>query len=168
MTEPNATCLMAEDLRGIRDRVLAALRTKGHDLAGARTDLSYRLGGDRGGESIPIDAIVYRDDRPVFLVKCVTGNLVYRERASVSLARLYGDTPIPFAIVANDWHAVVLDVRSGKSVGFGYDAFPDPATTEAGVRAAADTALTDLQRERETRILDTYVHLRCGTSNEPF
>ena len=91
-----------------------------------------------------------------------------RERASLSLARLLAEKPVPFAIVANERDAVVFDTMTGKVVGRGYGAFPDPKEAEQRLRESTASSIPPAQQDREKRILHTYYHLRCTVEMEPF
>ena len=91
-----------------------------------------------------------------------------RERASLALARLLAETPIPFAIVATETETVVFDTITGKTVGRGYGAFPSPKEAEQRLRDSSAVQIPPAQREREKRILHTYYYLRCTTELEPF
>jgi hypothetical protein len=152
----------------IRRKVIVALKEAGFDERSMRQDESYVLATKEGDLQIPIEIIVYLDERPALLVKCVRGNMATRERASLSLARLLAERPIPFAIVANERDALVFDTITGKSVGRGYRAFPLPTHAEQRLRDCADLLIPSAQRLREERILETYYHLRCAAEMEPF
>ena len=115
-----------------------------------------------------MEVLVCSEGRPVILIKCISGNLATRERASVAMARLFPAHPVPFAIVANETDAVVMDARTGKTVGFGYQAFPDPTAVTENSDIGAEFSLSFSQREREKRILNTYYHLRCPAPGDPY
>ena len=139
-----------------------------YDEASMKQGESFVLATEEGDLRIPIEVLVYLDERPALLVKCVRGHLSTRERASLALARLLAETPIPFAIVANERDAAVFDTVTGKAVGQGYDAFPGPKEAEQRLRDSSDVRIPSAQRERERRILHTYFHLRCTIELEPF
>jgi len=152
----------------IRAKVIEALKEAGYDEGAMEQDESFVLATEEGELRIPIEVLVCLDKKPALLVKCVRGHLSTRERASLSLARLLAEKPIPFAIVANETDAVVFDTITGKAVGKGYGAFPDPKEAEQGLRESAAWRIPSAQREREERILHTYYHLRCTVDMEPF
>ena len=156
------------DRNRIRGMVIQALKDSGYDEASMKQEESFVLATEEGELRIPIEVLVYLDDRPALLVKCVRGHLSTRERASLALARLLAETPIPFAIVANERDAAVFDTVTGKAVGQGYDAFPGPKEAEQRLRDSSDVRIPSAQRERERRILHTYFHLRCTIELEPF
>jgi hypothetical protein len=168
MEEADFCALNMADRDRIRKKVIAALKKAGYDDRSMRQDESFVLATKQGDLRIPIEIIVTLDDNPALLVKCVRGHTSTRERASLSLARLLGERPIPFSIVANERDAVVFDTISGKAVGRGYGAFPSPANTEERLRVCADFLIPSDQRIREERILETYYHLRCTAEMEPF
>jgi hypothetical protein len=160
--------LNAADRDRIREKVTDALKEVGYNEDSMRRDESYVLDTEEGEIRIPIEIIVYLDERPALLVKCVRGNMSTRERASLSLARLLAEKPIPFAIVANERDAVVFDAITGKATGRGYQAFPGPARAEQRLRDCTDFLISSAQRKREARILETYYHIRCTVDMEPF
>jgi hypothetical protein len=152
----------------IRRKVIEALKRSGYDEGSMKQDKSYILDTEEGELSIPIEVLVYLDQKPALLVKCVRGNMATRERPSLSLARLLTEKPIPFAIVATDTEVVVFDTMTGKTVGRGYRAFPGPEEAKQRLLDSFDFQVPPAQREREKRILHTYYHLRCTTEMEPF
>ena len=168
METKSFAALNAADRDRIREKVAGALKQAGYDEGRMRYDESYVLDTEEGELRVPIEIIVYLDERPALLVKCVRGNMSTRERASLSLARLLAEKPIPFAIVANERDAVVFDAITGKATGRGYQAFPDPARAEQRLRDCTDFLIPSAQRKREERILETYYHIRCTVDMEPF
>ena len=167
--EENDFCVLnMADRDRIRRKVIAALKETGYDEGSMRQDESFVLATEEGELRIPIELVVTLHERPTLLVKCVRGNMSTRERASVSLARLIAEQPIPFSIVANERDAVVFDTITGKVVGRGYGAFPNPAKAEQRLRDCSDFLIPSDQRVREERILETYYHLRCTAEMEPF
>ena len=167
--EENDFCkLNMADRDRLRGKVIEALKKSGYDEDSMKQDESFVLPTEEGELRIPIEVLVYLDQKPALLVKCVRGNMAIRERASLSLARLLSKEPIPFAIVTTETEAVVFDTITGKPVGRGYSAFPSPKEAEQRLRDSSDFQIPPAQREREKRILHTYYHLRCTTELEPF
>lgn len=156
------------DRERIRQKVIDALKMCGYDEGSMRQDESFALATEEGDLRIPIEILVCLDQTPTLLVKCVRGNMSARERASLSLARLLAERPVPFAIVANERDAVVFDTMTGKVVGRGYGAFPGPKEAEERLQQSSASSIPSAQREREKRILHTYYHLRCTVELEPF
>jgi len=167
--EENDFCkLNMEDRDRIRRKVIEALTKAGYDEGSMKQEESFVLTTEEGELRIPIEVLVYVDDRPALLVKCVRGNMATRERPSLALARLLTERLIPFAIVATEREAVVFDTITGKTVGRGYGAFPSPNKAEQRLQDSSAVQIPPAQREREKRILHTYYHLRCTTEMEPF
>lgn len=152
----------------IRSRVVKTLKEKGFQENQIRKDEPFVLETKEGTIRIPIEVLVCQEERPAILIKCINGNLATRERASVAMARLFPTEPVPFAIVASETDAVVMDTRTGKSVGFGYTAFPNPAAVAEKQKTASVFSLSLAQAEREKRILNTYYHLRCPAPGDPY
>jgi hypothetical protein len=168
MEETDFCKLNMADRYRIRKRVIEALKGAGYHENSMKQEESFVLTTKEGELQIPIEVLVYLDERPALLVKCVRGNMATRERPSLSLARLHAETPIPFAIVATEKEAVVFDTITGKTVGRGYGSFPSPQEAEQRLRDSSGIRIPPAQREREKRILHTYYHLRCTTEMEPF
>ena len=168
MEENDFCALNMADRDRIRRKVIEALKKAGYDEGLMKLDESFVLATEEGELRIPIEVLVYLDKKPTLLVKCVRGNMATRERPSLSLARLLFERPIPFAIVATEREAVVFDTTTGKTVGRGYGAFPNPEEAEQRLRDSSDFRIPPAQQEREKRILHTYYHLRCTTEMEPF
>ena len=168
MEDEDFCALNLADRDRIRAKVIEALKKSGYDEGSMKQDISFVLSTEEGELRIPIEVLVCLDKKPALLVKCVRGHLSTRERASLSLARLLAEKPIPFAIVANERDAVVFDTITGKAVGKGYGAFPGPKEAEQRLRKSAAWRIPSAQREREERILHTYYHLRCTVDMEPF
>ena len=168
MEETDFCRLNMEDRDRIRRKVIEALKKAGYDEAWMKQDESFVLATEEGELRIPIEVLVYVDDKPALLVKCVRGNMATRERPSLALARLLTESLIPFAIVTTEREAVVFDTITGKTVGRGYGAFPSPKEAEQRLRDSSGVQIPPAQREREKRILHTYYHLRCTTEMEPF
>jgi hypothetical protein len=168
MEETDFCKLNMADRDRIRRQVIEALKKAGYDEAWMKQDESFVLATEEGELRIPIEVLVCLDQKAALLVKCVRGNMATRERASLALARLLAETPIPFAIVATEKEAVVFDTITGKTVGRGYGGFPSPEEAKQRLRDSSDFQIPPAQREREKRILHTYYHLRCTTEMEPF
>jgi len=168
MEETDFCRLNMEDRDRIRRRVIEALKRAGYEEGSMKQEESFVLATEEGELRIPIELLVYVDDKPALLVKCVRGNMATRERPSLALARLLYESLIPFAIVTTEREAVVFDTMTGKTVGRGYRAFPSPEEAEQRFQHSRDFQVPPAQREREKRILHTYYHLRCTTEMEPF
>ena len=168
MQENDFCRLNMEDRDRIRRKVVEALIKAGYDEGSMKMDESYVLTTEEGELRIPIEVLVYLDEEPALLVKCVRGNMATRERPSLALARLLTERLIPFAIVTTEREAVVFDTMTGKTAGRGYRAFPTPKEAEQRLLDSSGFQVPPAQREREKRILHTYYHLRCTTELEPF
>ena len=160
--------LNMEDRNRIRGKAVEALKKAGYDEGSMKQEESFVLATEEGELRIPIELLVYVDDKPALLVKCVRGNMATRERPSLALARLLTESLIPFAIVTTEREAVVFDTMTGKTVGRGYSAFPRLEEAKKRLLDSRDFQVPPAQREREKRILHTYYHLRCTTEMEPF
>lgn len=95
-----------------------------------------------------VDLVVEIEGVPLIAVKCAAGSLGSREREIVSAARLYAQTPLPLAVVSDGLAAIVLETKSGKSVG--KDLADLPSRSEAAKLAQKDP-LPPIPPERLTR-----------------
>ncbi len=128
----------------------------------------FILNSNEGELRIPIEILVYIDFKPAILVKCINGSLTTRERASIAMARLFTVPPIPYAVVAHETDAVVMETMAGKTIGYGYNRLPGPKEVKARLDETINFALSAEQKEREKRIISTFYHIRCGGTSEPF
>ncbi len=159
----------AQDVRNaIRLHVVEVLVQKGFSKNRMVFNETFRLQTDEGELCIPVEIVVYVQGRPSLLVKCIDGNLAAREQASLALARLYPGGPVPFAVVANESDALVMDSETRKTIGFALSGIPGVSAVRSCLRAMQPSSPDDEKMEREKRILATYYHLRCPVPKDPF
>ncbi len=109
------------------------------------------------------DIIVRAGERRVMVIKCTYDTPSSKERLVLSYARLIDSYQIPFAVVANQGGAEVLDAISGKVVGEGLESIP--RKDELDMDEMEFTALPEGRVEREKRILATFQSIEevpCG------
>jgi len=169
MSDRNPTCGACEARTGVCSQVVKLLKQKEYPEEGMRFDQRFKLDLPDGTRIvIGVELVVWLQGRPALLVKCVTGNLVTRERASLAVARLYFEPPPPRVVVAGAADAVVFDTKSGKSTGFGFAALPASREVVELLRTDVPLCLSPEQREREKKILTAYLHLGCSAPEESF
>lgn len=109
------------------------------------------------------DLIVRAGERRIMVIKCTYDTLGSKERLVLSYARLIDPYQIPFAVVANQEGAEVLDAISGKVIGGGAESIP--RKDRLNIDEIKFTALPGGRVEREKRILATFQsieELPCG------
>jgi len=154
--------------RAIRSRVADALEQLGHAREHMAFDERFHLHTEEGEVTVPIEILVTVAGRAGLLVKCIRGHTSSREEAAVALARLIPGGPAPFAVVANETDAVVIDTASRRTVGVGLDSLPGPSAVRSRCREVVAAPAAPGNREREMRILATYVRLRCPVPKGPY
>ncbi len=117
------------------------------------------------GEKIKFaaDLIVRAGEKRVIVIKCTYDTLGSKERLVLSYVRLIDPYQIPFAVVANQEGAEVLDAISGKVIGEGLASIPNK--DELDMDEIEFTALPEGRVEREKRILSTFQSIEkmpCG------
>jgi len=152
----------------IRSRVVEALEQLGYSRDQMAFQERFRLETEDGEILVPIEIMVSVDDRPALLIKCIDGHISTREQAAVALARLFPGGPVPFAMVANETDAVVVETGSRRTVGFGFSTVPTPSEIRSRFRNGPQTVPEPGSQEREKRILATYFHLRCPVPKDPY
>ncbi len=71
-----------------------------------------------------LDIVVHLDERRLIALKCAAGSLGSREKEILSAARLLDSYQVPLSVVSDGKTALVLDTRSGKTLGQDLDAIP--------------------------------------------
>jgi hypothetical protein len=105
---------------------------------------------------VPVDLVVEAAGRAAMIVKFGPGSLTTRHRPALAIARLIAPAPVPVAVVTNGETADVLDGISGKVLGSGWDAIPDPETLARMSRSADAAPLSPKRAEMEARIVYAY------------
>jgi hypothetical protein len=103
-----------------------------------------------------VDVVARVDGEVAFLVKCAAGSLGSREREAISAARLLEAAPLPLAVVSDGRTAIVLDTVTGKALGQGLAAIPDPAAATRYLAHHPMAPLDDKRHEREGLVFRSY------------
>ncbi|MGD9330580.1 MAG: type I restriction enzyme HsdR N-terminal domain-containing protein [Desulfobacterales bacterium] len=105
-----------------------------------------------------IDVVVKAGDplQPYMAIKCCAGSLGSREREIVAAARVFGNRPIPLAVVSDGRKAIVLDTFTGKVIADRLSALVLPSEAAQQLAAHPIKPLTQERREREKLIFRTY------------
>lgn len=150
---------MASAVRTLAERML--LGEKGYAPADIRKQVVFdvRL-GDETVKSF-IDFIVSSDGKDAMVIKCAAGSLSSRERQVVAAARVFGEVPIPVAVVMDPMSAVVLDGVTGKVVGEGFTSVPTKEQLHAWVSGRDLKPFPPEKAEREKRVLLAFDAIRC-------
>lgn len=110
------------------------------------------------GEDYPssIDLIVLCNLRPFMAVTCVAGSIGSYEREILAGARLVYEFQIPLAVSTDARDAIVLETRTGKTMGQGLDAVPDRKEAEKMLASIQDIAFNPEKKEREMIIYRSF------------
>lgn len=129
---------------------------KGYAKADLSTDVPIEVTAAGEAYASKVDVVVGVDGEAILVVKCAAGSLGSREREAVSAARLLGATPLPLAVVSDGRKATLLDTVTGKPLGEGLAAIPDPAAARSYLSDHPMKPLDDRRREREGLIFRSY------------
>ncbi len=110
-----------------------------------------------------IDLVISIKGKEVMILRYGAGSLVSRERAAIAAARVLNEHyRIPLAVVTNGKDAELIDVQTGKILGYGISAIPDLPELEKLLPNLNFLAPPDEnQREKELRILNAFDLERC-------
>lgn len=144
-----------EEFRQALAKLLVEEKGYPKDRLKAKVNLEYVIDGERYDR--PIDLVVYdEDDNPIFVIIFCSGDIGSYERETVCAARLIGDLPAPNALVTDTMDASLMDVKTGDCIAGGMQAVPSWDELKKMAAGAERAALTEEQRERQTRIFHTY------------
>ena len=105
---------------------------------------------------VPVDFVVETAGRAAMMVKFGPGSLTTRHRPALAIARLLAERPIPVVVATNGEEADVLDGISGKLLGSGWDAIPDPEALARIAQSSDAEPLSPKRAEMEARIVYAY------------
>jgi len=109
-----------------------------------------------------VDFIVSIEQRNGMVIKCAAGSIASRERQVVAAARVFGEFPIPVAVVMDPVSAVVLDGVRGTVQGEGFDAIPTKEQLYTMISGKELMPLPPEKREREKRVLLAFDAIGCS------
>lgn len=130
----------AEASRQIFEKFL--VETKGYDKSQVRVDVPLIVQFKNEDYHSAIDLIVLVRDRPFMAVTCVAGSIGSYEREILAGARLVDTHLIPFAVTTDARDAIVMDTRTGETVGKGLQSIPSRQAAEKQL-AKIDTVQLD-------------------------
>lgn len=117
-----------------------------------RQSLPVEVDGNRGASTA--DFVVAANNKPGMVIIFGPGSVVTRQRPALAVARLLADPVIiTVAVITNGAEAVVMDARSGKTLGEGLAAILSRDRLLSMITSSPDATLTRHQREKEKRIL---------------
>ncbi|MDJ0782835.1 MAG: type I restriction enzyme HsdR N-terminal domain-containing protein [Desulfosarcinaceae bacterium] len=129
---------------------------KGYAKTDLATDVPIRVTVAGETYASTVDVVVQVAGEAVLVIKCAAGSLGSREREAISAARLLAPTPLPLAAVSDGRTATLLDTRTGKPMGSGLAALPDPAAASRYLTDHPALPLDAVRRERESLIFRSY------------
>jgi hypothetical protein len=110
--------------------------------------------GDKTG-MITVHFIIQIDQIPFAIVMYGPGSIVTRQRPTISIARLFGDSIIPYAIITNGKEANLMETKSGKVIGKDLNSIFSKDEAVTRLKDFHLETLTSERREKEQRILYT-------------
>jgi hypothetical protein len=140
---------------------------KGYAKGDLTTDAPIQVAAAGEMYASTVDVVVRVDGETLFVVKCAAGSLGSREREAISAARLLEAAPVPLAVVSDGSTATLLDTATGKALGSGLAAIPDPATARSYRSDHPSASLDAKRREREGLVFRSYDSMninRLGSS----
>lgn len=155
-----------EDLRQALARLLVEERGFPPGSLVPRLAISYETGDGHSSREADI-AVLSADGTPAILYVFCPGQIHTYVREVQALARLASPGPCPLAAVTDMREALLFAVRNGQTLATGMRSLPDARSLPELVAAHPHPALTDVQKERESRILHAYTGLLkncCGES----
>ncbi len=151
---------MTAAVRKLAEAIL--LDEKGYAPEDIRKNVSFDvILGSETAQSC-VDFVVSMGQRHGMIIKCAAGSIASRERQVVAAARVFGELPIPVAVVMDPVSAVVLDGVRGTVLGEGFEAIPTKEQLSKMVSGMDLTPVPAEKREREKRILLAFDALRCS------
>lgn len=112
----------AEASRQIFEKFL--VETKGYNKADIRVDVPLTVVFKDEDYHSAIDLIVQVKDRPFMAITCVAGSIGSYEREILAGARLVEADLVPFAVSTDARDAVIIETRTGKTLGKGLEFIP--------------------------------------------
>ncbi len=126
-----------------------------------RRKLSLSVGGKTG--TVTVHFIIRIDQVSFAVIIYGPGSIVTRQRPTLSIARLFGDSVIPFAVITNGKEANLMETKSGKIIGKDLNSIFSKAEALALLKNINLETLSNERREKEQRILYT---MEILTENE--
>jgi len=112
-----------------------------------------------------LDLVVFVDNNPFMVIKCVAGSLDSREREVVYAARVArADRPIPVAVASDGQWALVFDATTRKAMGQGLEAIPSPEQARALSQTMSAAPIPADRLEKEKIIFRSYDIMNVNTA----
>lgn len=118
-----------------------------------RQKMSVTIGKKTG--MITVHFIIQIDQIAFVVVMYGPGSIVTRQRPTISVARLFGDSIIPYAIITNGKEANLMETKSGKVIGKDLNSIFSKDEAIDLLKNFHLGTLTTERREKEQRILYT-------------
>ncbi len=130
--------------------------TKGYDKSEVLVDVPLTVQFKGEDYHSAIDLIVRVKDRPFMAVTCVAGSIGSYEREILAGARLVNDDLVPLAVTTDGRNAVVMETRTGRTVGKGLEAVPSRQEAEKELSEIKPTQLDPAKRDGEMIIYRSF------------
>lgn len=138
---------------------------KGYDKADLQVDAPIAVPVAGEVYRSHIDLLVFHEDRPVLVIRCVAGMLESYVRETVAAARVWPEKPIALAAVSDGRTAIVLDTENGQKIGEALTAIPGRDAAASWARKPL-SSLPPEKLEKERLIFRSYDSMRVNVAQK--
>jgi hypothetical protein len=151
----------------IRERIISfLLQEKGYLKEEIDEEVPFELITDQEIFQLKASLVIRIKEQSLVLIKCGPGSILARERAALSLARLFSKYQVPLTVVTNGEDAILLDTLSGETIDNGLRAIPNKNTLLSPIEAFKFIPLPEKRVKLEKQILAAFEglgqHGECG------
>ncbi len=148
--------------QGIAERLI---KEKGYAKQDIRPRVDVFAKADIKTAVVKLDFLIYLEQKACMLIKYGPGSITTRHRPCVAASRLVEPYQIPIVVVTNGVDADILDGKTGKVTGIGFDGIPNKEKLLQIRADAGFTEVADKRAEMEYRILYTFeIEDSCETN----
>ena len=141
----------------VRDKIVQLLLgEKGYQKEDLELDVPYIL--VIGSETFQVKAsiLIQMGGKKVVLIKCGAGSIMARERAALSLARMFTDYQIPLTVVTNSEDATLLNTLNGETLECGLGAILEKGQLLDRLEGLSYVPLPEKRLKMEKQILSAF------------
>lgn len=154
------------ELIRIQKRIVEFLiSAKGYNSDDIQTNKDFRVDLPDASFSARADIAINIEDKIFCAIKCVMSSIESWERYSIAFCRVVESYQIPYAIVTDGEHAMILDVINGKPIAEGLDSIPSQAEAQRMAKEIVFIPYSQDKTEKAKRILHAFDAITCPTSN---
>ena len=129
---------------------------KGYDKKDITPAFSLMVRADDKKGIIPVDFIIKTNGKTAMAIKYGPGSLTTRHRPGLAISRLVDSFQVPVIVVTNGENADVLDGKTGKVTGTGFEAVPSKKELIKIMEKHEPKPISQKQAEMESRIVYCY------------